>query len=365
MEKVKICMIDEEADLFAITRLFGVSPKKANCDEQSSDFLGNRKSSTRLGHGTICEEILIEALIHFNILDCVDLFHFSVGSVYNQDSIEFFLQGLNYCKENEIDLISCSLGMCNRSFAKKMFPILAEMDKPLIIAANANSQKITYPAALPSVLGVKESMDTQHRIIAVKDPYDGIDLVYPFHKTLLFQNSGYEPSNSLVVPQCCAQVAKLALQGVTCDKEHIIDALSNDSCNSFENKPNTFDGFTANETIPIIMFHTSASLLSNRLNVAIQLQTAFQTEGFSCAIMSNYFSSSDFEAGHFRIDTNTFDQDISYFYHATEHDLFLLVSDIESKGKFHSDLCFDDTWFAESKKNVIQDLYETILHTFS
>lgn len=288
----------------------------------------------------------------------MELHHFSIGYLANRRSEHALLEGLKYCADQKFDLVSCSVGIFQRLWAAPIISFLHGREKPLVIAAAANSRHITYPAALPSVLGVKLAEEPFTKPCSVSIPLDGMDLLAQCSESDVLDQMGYGFSNSILVPQICAQAAKLVLEGVPAEKEQILSALTNKARIQSLEKPILFGPQNPDDEPPVVLLPYSGASYTERFRQAVELQRKFEENDYSCAVLSDRLQAADFETGYFPVDPQDMKRDISYYTRAAEHSLFLLVTEQDAP----CDLRFDER---EIGADRILELFEKILTAFS
>jgi subtilisin len=122
--------------------------------EDRSDYMD------RCGHGTFCSGIIAAAENGTGLIGIApnsNLYAVKVLNDKGQGSINWLIQGVNWCIENNIDIISMSLGFTQDT--PEMRNIISKAyDKGIImIAAVGNDNRETeveYPARYPEVIGV-------------------------------------------------------------------------------------------------------------------------------------------------------------------------------------------------------------------
>lgn len=358
MEKMKLCVLDEPLDKETLQSLFQVCPEIIEVETEDKALLEpERGFLLPFSHGTLCMAVLIESLQNLGILQSVELHHFSIGYLANRRSEHALLEGLKYCADQNFDLVSCSVGIFQRLWATSIISFLHGREKPLVVAAAANSERITYPAALPSVLGVKLAEETFNAPYSVADSPDGIDLLARCSESDVLNQMGYGFSNSILAPQICAQAAKLVLEGTPAEKGQILSALTNGARIKSPEEPLLFGPPDSDDEPPVVLIPYSGEAYAERFRQAVQLQKRFEENDYSCGILSDRLQAADFEAGHFPLDPQNLGRDISYYTHVAEHSLFLLVAEQSAP----CDLRFDER---EIGANRISELYEKILAAF-
>lgn len=358
MEKMKLCVLDESLNKETLQSLFPVCPKTITAETKDTALLEPEGGFVPpLSHGTLCMSVLIEALQKLEILQSVELHHFSIGYLANRRSEHALLEGLKYCADQNFDLVSCSVGLFQRLWAVPIISFLHEREEPLVISAAANSRHITYPAALPSVLGVKLAEEPFTTPCSVINPLDGIELLARCSESDVLDQMGYGFSNSILAPQICAQAAKLVLEGVPAKKGQILSALTNGTRIKSPEKPLLFCPPDPDDEPPVALLPYSGVSYTERFRQAVELQRKFEENDYSCAVLSDRLPAADFETGHFPVDPQNMETDISYYTRAAEHSLFLLVAEQNAP----CDLRFDER---EIGADRILELFEKILTAF-
>lgn len=161
----------------------------------------------------------------------------------------------------------------------------------------------------------------------VVDPSDGIELISPCAESAVLGKIDYGFSNSVLAPQICAQVAKLVLDGVPAEKGQILSRLTKGNRIESMERPLLFGSLESDDEPPVVLLPYAGEEYTKRFHLAIRLQRKFEENDYSCAILSDRLQVADFETGHFLTDPRNMESDISYYVHAAEHSLFLLVTE--------------------------------------
>lgn len=357
MEKIKICVLDGNVDSTLLYELTGVSPKLLNTET-------TYRPEDPLSHGTLCAVILIETLKRLNILDNTDLYYYSIGCTTSSSADLELIEGIRFCQKNSFDLVSCSVGIFNRKLAKPMFPLISKTyNKPLIIAATANNNHITYPAALASVIGVRCSENKFSSLRIYPYSWDGVDLSSPCWDTPILNKNGLGYSNSFLAPQICALVANYVINGVQLKKEEILKKLSRDSCFNYPVKPVITNAVDIQNLPPIVYLSLDSDSFEASMTSAKKLQKRFEKEGYCCGILSDAFRLSDFENGYYRIDSSNIEEDVYYYIQAAENDLFLLL--IKGRNKLSVPVDLTITYdLCDLHDQYVESAFNTILNAF-
>lgn len=327
---MKICMIDEWLDVDFVSEVVGVIPQ--------IEYIGDkidRRDTVHISHGTICMALLVEALRNANILNKVQVIHFSITTQNKLRSYSHMLDALKYCYENEIDFVSLSIGVFQRSAIEDITK--GEGRNPLIVAAASNDGRVTYPASLSDVLGVKLAVDgTVLRYKECVEPPDGIDVEANLPESavtqLLWKQYGIDcyNTNSSIVPRVSAELIAKALY----NKE--IPVKSKASKWLAEGMLRFSDEFSFicnrdkpdEERSPTVFLPVQQSNKSEMLMKALELQRQFESLGYMCGILSEVLSKSDFEKGWYKLSLNQYSKSVIYYQKAVSDNPLLLLSDI-------------------------------------
>jgi hypothetical protein len=117
---------------------------------------------------------------------------------------------LHWCSKNDVDLINMSMGTKQYSDFAAVVEAVTSLSHIPIVAACSNSNTLTFPACLPTVIGVRycEHKLTQDSYIYQTDPYDQVEvLVCSVDNTI--------QSNSMATPIVTARVCEYILNGDT------------------------------------------------------------------------------------------------------------------------------------------------------
>jgi len=112
-----------------------------------------RKKGKQLNHGTICYQILSDNTRDLNyVLHCIEV----IPSNGKKGNIKNLIIALEWCLENNIQIISLSIGTRDVLDGEQLKPIIDKLYKNgvIIIAAFNNSYTMTYPATFDNVIGV-------------------------------------------------------------------------------------------------------------------------------------------------------------------------------------------------------------------
>jgi hypothetical protein len=131
--------------------------------------------------------------IYLNVLD-----HTGMGKPAD------LVAALEECAVRGVDVINMSIGTQQYSDFAAIAGAVAKLGSTVIIAACANTNRLTFPACLPQVIGVRSGNTEGYAY--VDNPYDGIEIII-------------EPrtANSLAAPRIAALVCEYLTEGVSPD----------------------------------------------------------------------------------------------------------------------------------------------------
>ena len=287
-----------------------------------------------ISHGTLCVAMLIEALEAHNILEETHITHLSISDGYQPRSYMGLQSSLKYCVERKPDLVSISVGIYGRNGAKELNKILPNLNETLFVAAASNTFQLTYPAALPTVLGVKQ-LPSYRNIRYSKSLYipDGIDLLANLKETPLMKNLKKDygidctGSNSVLIPQVSAEIVAQSIEkGKKPTKYLALNWLAQNISAEFDFYFPRISGEDEDNKVPIILFPYQDGEKKEVIQKAFQLKRAFESRMDSCSIISDLFTCADFVTGYYRLDTKRPADCISYYQYAVSDSLILVFA---------------------------------------
>ena len=140
-ERKTICLIDGPINLAVLSALAGRVPKNLKLLNQNTDYVPS--GPLPISHGTICMALLIETSLEQGILENVRFIHISIHNSTGQNSLALLLKAFEYCDIIQPDIISMSVGIFDRLYAKKMLPFLNRWrGKTLVFASASNDIRL-------------------------------------------------------------------------------------------------------------------------------------------------------------------------------------------------------------------------------
>lgn len=151
-------------------------------------------------HGTVCMKILESITEDYEILNIVIM-----EDEQKKVSIDRLTKALEHCLMDEPDIISMSIGTtCLQDF-KKLDPIIHKLDQKgiLLVAAQENSKRVTWPASMKQVIGVTCDWNMRletGEIRRIKKNLLRMDIVVNSNLEFSDEPVSFEQSNSYAVP---------------------------------------------------------------------------------------------------------------------------------------------------------------------
>lgn len=180
-----------------------------------------------LTHVTLCFKIFC-SIINTN---CSIYFINIFNNNSEKTNINNLIIALKWCLENKIDVINLSIGTTTLSDVSKLYSCISKLLKEniIIIAANSNSNKMTFPASFDNIISVKATSNKLGEGYCYNDGrIDKVNIeCYVQEESILFNNKFYKihSSNSYAVPIIAAKVCNYISRG-HCDITEVINYLN-------------------------------------------------------------------------------------------------------------------------------------------
>lgn len=319
-KKLRIAIIDDGIDLKLLNQVFNrkISIKclqivEGTCVDQY--LLPEQK----INHGTLCAAILLEQLLKLNTMDYVEIVSISILDDRRCNSLQSLNQAIIWSIIHKIDVISMSIGIKEFTFAKIMIDELKKNQEnhTIIIAAGANDNKITYPACLPLVIGVKTINKDNYKEYISLEPIDGLNVSAYIPKLEVLEkfdkdyNYSSLATNSMLAPIIAAYTANILIEndvrrmGLDVIKKHISkriklkvieDIYSTSVLNSIK-----IIRTEKEIQIPVIAMAYNSSDRDIIAELANLLQKEFIMNEYNCACLSDTIPKNDFESNCFKL----------------------------------------------------------------
>lgn len=357
-----ICVADDTTSLSAIQKMIStIEHLDMICEHEVS----NDKVLT---HGTICVSLLIESLRKLRIDNQVKVTFHSLSDSKSPLSLTELINVFGFCKEQNVDILSLSVGLTNRFFVNEIQNAIENIGKTLIVAALSNSLKITYPASLPNVLGVKYSLSNDpHRFSLNPNSIDGTDLIVNALRTSLLRKIeerfeiNCSRSNSILVPQICAEIAARSLQqNEPISKSAALNWLTNGHKVTSGGLHNEWKYNQKHSDIPIIFLPYNDDNTDILLSKACALKDLFEREEYLCSIISDLIQSANFLNAYYPLNTDNCIQCLGYYQYAISDSLILIITSDK-----YDIRCIADTTICNWTGIDTSELYKYILSFFS
>jgi len=304
-----------------------------------------------LTHGTICAAIFSE----FSRVD--NLVGVSLGNKNSEVDTDGFVRALRWCLDNKVDLISMSLGTVDFIELGVFASLVEELIDAgtVIVAAGSNSGKITYPASLPRVIGVKSTGLLHSGAFVINtNARDGIDIAssLPDSHVVSVLRDIFEDftgeANSLVTPYIAGLIARSISDN---GNNRASDAIYNlRSTDGFSNVVLLGDKYKRNPSLPIVSINGS-------LEFVLDLHRRFISEEFLSSVLSPN-TSTDYYMNAFSININGAEDAINAYSNLCSADIILVHNpDNRNDIKDHSDVVFEGT-------SSVNDCFKFLLGNF-
>ena len=320
---------------------------KAYCIRKGECLIDEEKQEHYdANHGTVCAALLTEFAEEAEILSV---------SVNEKGELPLDNLGvaLSWCIDHHADVICMSIGTTSWIELRELFPIFELLDERqiIVVAAGSNDGRVTFPASLPSVLGVKykkgSSGLSETEIAMLDDPMDGIDIEtdLPASKVLKQLEKryqfGHSIANSMAAPYIAARIIELMNQGYSChNADELKKNLRKYICMVMKEEKEEFAYPSAEElsytrkeecirslenlTQPVIVIvYREEKGNGATAQLASGLQQQFYKNGFEAAIFSTVMERSMKEPV-FWIDDSRLEEDFLNYTRIVTPDLFLL-----------------------------------------
>lgn len=346
-ERKTICLIDGPINLAVLSALAGRVPKNLTLLNQNTDYVPS--GPLPISHGTICMALLIETSLEQGILENVRFIHISIHNSTGQNSLALLLKAFEYCDIIQPDIISMSVGIFDRLYAKKMLPFLNRWrGKTLVFASASNDIRLVYPSAFKTVIGIKGQKKDDFQIQKANNPLDGIDLVVSHRETPILgkvkkqYGLSYKGYNSVLVPQISVIAAnQLITRSVKSEKNAVVQSIVT------EEAPNTLTICPVNSEkrgteIPVILISYVPKGKDCRAAFARSLQNEFEKHGYGCAVLCDFLQTSSFEKGWYLLREKRLRTDLVYYLNALSENIFLALLNNENTPDIDFDLNLED-----------------------
>ena len=168
-----------------------------------------------VSHGTMCYQIFNNnARIPYRLTDIKVL-----DNTTGTGNHKALVAALNWCAAQDFDIINMSMGTRQYTDFAPIAAAVSRVNKSIIIAACSNENQLTFPACLPSVIGVRHSSrrELAGNFAYFHKPYDHIEVItcvkdepISFGQNIIEKMSG---ANSFATPLITARVCNYFAKG--------------------------------------------------------------------------------------------------------------------------------------------------------
>lgn len=366
-DKFKIAVIDDCIDIYLLKKLVPYFNNDINIILCGESFNYDGKSFQTITHGTLCCGLLIESL-QDKIYKNINITFFPINNKNGEKDLNNFVSVLKYCAKNDFDMISISLGIYSLKYSKEMLKQINKIHHAIIIASASNNDKICYPSAFDKVVGVKKSEINNENIYGIDQPLDGIEILLPYTTTklleLLKNNYGldYSNSNSILAPRLCGILAnKLILEKeIVNNKKDIFNLID---CKVI--KGNMTKNSNKIVDIPVILVEYNDNEKEYKMDLVWKLQMLFEYYDYSCPVLYDGISGTDFEKGWYTISIKNFYNFLTYYYNKIFCSFFIVLSKKGLVNQLYIDYKLPDQILNKFVTDLeIINIYQTIINYF-
>jgi hypothetical protein len=310
---------------------------------ESNDKIVNSES-----HGTLCASVFVKYAPDCNIYD-INISPNEKDSI-NVRNVNIALQ---WCVGNDIHLISMSLGILSMIDTSELKNIIDTINLKgiILVASCSNTNKVTYPASLDNVLGVRYASQYSLKngeYYFFNSAFDGIDIATSLpvdHPLQYLENQSIKMTNSFAVPYIASKVCHYLMRGM--DMGEIRSELMKNSKYIDRREyyeflkgivPKSFKAL-AND-IPVL-----GVVVDMKMDNPIQhnLKEFFKKEGYLCALLDdkNDISKIKFSREWEKQYNISTDELISLIVNSNIIDVLLVVITVEEFEKYFEKKLFD------------------------
>ena len=235
---------------------------------------------------------------------CYTIFRDNVHTPYHLTSIKVLdnktgtgnsgalLAALSWCGDNDVDLINMSMGTRQYEDFAPICKAIERLSDVAIVSACSNKNELTFPACLPSVIGVRhcDCMPPDGSFIYLDNPFDNIDiLTYANDLTIHVGGNIYTSfyrGSSFAVPLISARVCTYLSHGNgSCDVRQFLknSSLKDTSFVSYEFYKNLHRKWSSVD-VPLVALFSDSFDNASKLKPLFEL---FALEGYRAVLLSD------------------------------------------------------------------------------
>lgn len=276
MSKCRIAIIDDGAIGNIITA------EKNLVVDKSLNICEDNDIAEKSGHAFVCLSI-IKKYAQCNNLSWLNIK--VIDPVSGRSSSDQFIKALEYCYENNVKVIHLSIGSEEFCDFDKINHIVKKMldNNIIIVASQSNEGKLTYPAGIEGIIGVRYLDDVKDDdFVFVSQPVDNISfLASPSH---ILKNGGNmfvsKKANSYATPVMTAHVINELRRNPGISPFEIIDILKEKACKKIPGDMIPSDPFYRNNDIPIPVVGVFCKDAKKAGKITFELSDMFNKDGY-------------------------------------------------------------------------------------
>lgn len=246
-----------------------------------------------ISHGTMCAKTFIEFAPNCNIYDI----HIPITKNNNMNPTDINI-AFKWCIDNEIQMISMSLGALTIENMLELTKNIEQLEKKgiVLVATCSNTNKVTYPASLQNVIGVRynNTVLKNGEYYYLEKSIDGIDVItsLPEKQPLNFYKDKYgidiQLTNSFATSYFASKICFLLKQGMSfnCIKKELKRNSKKLDFNLYSYYEKYIINFQPSDLIdvPIIGVLKDGKVKNN---ICKKLQRIFIDKGYICGLIDN------------------------------------------------------------------------------
>lgn len=298
----------------------------------------NGLCSSEYTHGSICGEIFRSVSPHAYLISL------KIIQPNQRTNVNNLYIALKWCIDNDIKIVSVSLGTTNLFMTELIEKVCKEADQKgiIIVGALNNNHRFTVPASLKTVVGV-EGYDTADKGCFANKFRRG-DIDFRAHGTFMYSmgdgTMNFLQGNSFATPRVAAMLYNLVEQDMSLNRTQAVQKLYNESkgyftdcnCSDF-----LFDIPQEQSVIPFRFFkkHTDIPVIAIEnadIDFLSMLKTAFGAHEYYSLIIAD---NKHFYKGVFPISEKKITAAIAYVAAYYNADIILCSLHNEKKIKIH------------------------------
>ncbi len=297
MKAIRVAIIDD-----GVNESFTVGVKLCEDYEIIENQICVRLSANagKTSHGSICASILCQNACNYYLISI------KILDENKKAGKEYLINALEWCFENNIELINLSIGSTNyNDFAEIEYIIEKLCHKGVIIVSACDNRGIkTYPACLPGVIGVgtdRLGVLAEGEYVYREKPYDGIDITAFSGFTVQYSNGETKrlsAANSYAAPYITALVCNYMSENdysPESTREYLRANSIGKNIFTYEYVRKNMPLWKEKIEVPIIAVLYGDAYKRACSDITKQLMKCFRNDGYCCAGCTDNYELEDKE----------------------------------------------------------------------